>query len=282
MVAGHNGAHDEAHGKQGETMRNIRMVGGLAAAVCVLAVGAVPAAAHQFLASKVGKSVGKGFQEIPVEKGVAPEFDPSRMQEWRLGAFRILCYKATGAGEVTETASETFTTGTKYSKCGWYPQKNTLHVGAGFSKITVVYHANGYTEALGNGEGETYEFKKATVLETSAYIKISATKLCKIIIPEQTVPVKAIKDPSGEFSAAVFGNAEVAATNLKTFPSGFQKRLIIANEFKKLKFKYAGEETQCTTAPEFEKLAEEGGGGAAGVYKGSLEERLVGGDLSWE
>jgi hypothetical protein len=265
-------------------MRNIRLVGGLAVAVCVLAVSSAPAMAHQFVANKTGKSIGKGYEEIPVEKGVAPEFEPARMQEWRLGAFRILCYKATGMGEVTETASETFTTTTKYSKCGWYPQKNTLHVGASFSKtgITVIYHANGYTEAVGNGEGEEYEFKKAEVLESAAYIKVSSTKLCKIVIPAQTIPVRAIKHPEEEFSSAVFSNIETPATNMKLFPSGFQKRMVISNEFKKILFKYAGEETQCTTAPEFEKLSEEGGGSNTGVYKGQLEERLLTGDLSWE
>jgi hypothetical protein len=259
-------------------MRNIRLVGGLAAAVCVLAVGAAPAMAHQFVASKTGKTAGKGFEEIPVEKGVTPEFEPARMQEWRLGAFRIVCYKAVGVGEATEGASETLTTTTKYSKCGWYPQNNTLHVAAGFSKtgITVIYHANGYTEAVGNGEGEEYEFKKAEMLETSAYIKISSTKLCKIVIPAQTIPVRAVKHPEEEFSAALFSN--ISVPTLK----GTQTRVVIANEFKKMKFKYAGEETQCTSAPEFEELSEENGGGATGIYKGNLEERLQGGNLSWE
>src|SRR4030081_1808002 len=188
-------------------MRKIRLVGGLAVAVCVLAVSAAPALAHQFVASKTGKTVGKGFEEIIVEKGVAPEFEPAKMQEWRLGAFRILCYKATGTGEVTETASETFTTTTKYSKCGWYPQSNnTLHVAAAFSKtgITVIYHANGYTEAVGNGEGEEYEFKKTEGLESAAYIKISSTKLCKIVIPAQTIPVRAIKHPEDEYTSSLF------------------------------------------------------------------------------
>jgi hypothetical protein len=266
-------------------MRHIKLIGGLAVAVCVLAVSAAPVMAHQFVASKTGKTNGKGFEEILVEPGVAPEFDPARMQEWRFGAFRILCYKATGAGEVTETHSETFTTKTKYSKCGWYPQSsNTLHVAASFSKegITVIYHANGYTEAVGNGEGEEYEFKKAEVLESAAFIKISSTKICKIVIPAQTIPVRAVKFPNEEFSSAVFSTIQTPATNIKLFPSGFQKRIVIANEFKKMQFKYAGEETQCTTAPEFEKLSEEGGGGTAGVYKGNLEERLGAGDLSWE
>jgi hypothetical protein len=260
------------------------MVAGLAVAVCVLAVSAAPVMAHQFVASKTGKTVGKGYEEIIVEKGEAPEFEPARMQEWKFGAFRILCYRAVGAGEVTETTSETFTTTTHYGKCGWYPQKNTLHVAASFSKsgITVIYHANGYTEAVGNGEGEEYEFKKAEVLETAAYIKVSSTKLCKIIIPAQTIPVRAVKFPNEEFSSAVFSNIETPASNLKLFPSGFQKRMVISNEFKKMLFKYGGEENQCTTAPEFEKLSEEEGGSTVGSYKGQLEERLAAGDLSWE
>jgi hypothetical protein len=263
-------------------MRNFRLVGGLAAAVCVFAVGAAPVMAHEFIASKTGPTTGKGFEEIIVENGVAPEFEPARMQEWKIGAFRILCYKATGSGEATEGGSETFTTRTTFSKCGWYPSKSTLHVAAGFSPITIIFHANGYTEAVGNGEGEEYEFKNAEVLETSATIKINSTKLCKIVIPAQTIPVQAIKHPEGEFSAAVYSNSQVPVPDLTRFPSGFMKRIVIANEFKKVKFKYAGEETQCTTAPEFEKLAEENGGGANGVYKGSLEERLNGGDLSFE
>src|SRR3981189_1251531 len=114
-------------------MRNLRLVGGLAVAVCIFAVSAAPVMAHQFLAGKTGKTVGKGFEEITVEKGVTPEFGPEKRREGRVGAFRILCYKAAGTGEVTETTSETFTTTTKYSKCGWYPQKNTLHVGASLS-----------------------------------------------------------------------------------------------------------------------------------------------------
>ena len=264
-------------------MRHVKLVGGLAAAICVLAVAAAPAGAHQFVASKLGKTVGHGFEEIAVEKGVTPPFEPARMQEWKLGTFRILCYKARLNGEVTEQLAEVFTTTIRFINCGWYPQRNTLHVAAGFSKegLTVRYHANGYTEAVGNGSGETYEFKKAEVLETAMYIKINSTKLCKIVIPEQTIPVRAIKHPEEIYSAALYSNLEVPASK-KFFPSEKQKRLAIANEFKNLKFKYAGEGTQCATAPEFEKQAEEGGGGVAGLYKGSLETWIPNADLSFE
>jgi hypothetical protein len=268
-------------------MRNIRMVGGLAAAICVLAVTAAPTMAHQFVSSKLGKTTGRGFNEIPVEKGVQPEFNKERMQEWRLGtSFRILCYKTKMAGEVTETESETCTSTLKFSGCGWYPQLslNHLHVAAKWSPsgLTIVYHANGWTEAVGNGTGEVYEFKNAELRETAAYINISSTKICKIVIPQQTIPVRAIKHPEEEFSAALFTDIEVPAPKNKTFPLGKQERVLIANEFKNLKFKYTGTETQCSTGAEFEKQAEEGGGGIAGAYLGTLETWVPGGNLKWE
>src|SRR5450759_868017 len=177
-------------GGLGEIMRHVRLIGSLAVAVCVLALTAAPTMAHQFVASKLGKIVGHGFEETT-------EFEPAKMQEWHLGTFTIRCYRAMESGAITELESETLTTTIKFAKCGWYPQKNSLHVAANWSTsgLTIVYHANGYTEAVGNGEGEEVEFKKATILETAAYIKINSTKLCKIVIPEQTIPVAAIKLP---------------------------------------------------------------------------------------
>jgi hypothetical protein len=268
-------------------MRKLRIVGILAGALCALALTAVPAMASNFVASKLGRTTGRGFEEILVEPHVFPEFNPAQMQEWKFGSFRILCYKAHEAGEVTELVSELFTTNIKFQKCGWYPESsNSLHVAASFSKsgLTIVYHAKGYTEAVGNGEGEEIEYKQATIRETAAYFKISSTKLCKIIIPEQTIPIQAIKKPNETFSDAVYSNTTHEVPVSKTFPSGEQKRLLITNAFKGVLYKYGaeGEESQCHEAPEFEKTAEEGGGAAAGQYKGTLEEWLVGGDLSFE
>ena len=253
-------------------MRHVRLIGSLAVAVCVLALTAAPTMAHQFVASKLAKIVGHGFEETT-------EFEPAKMQEWHLGTFTIRCYSAHETGAITELESETLTTTIKFAKCGWYPQKNSLHVAANWSTsgLTIVYHANGYTEAVGNGEGEEVEFKKATILETAAFIKINSTKLCKIVIPEQTIPVAAIKLPLAEYSAAVYSNAEVPAANLKYFPTGFQKRLVITNDFKKMKYKYSGEETQCDTGT-FEEKTE----GVTGVYKGSLEPYIQYGNLSFE
>src|SRR6476661_7594183 len=118
------------------------------AVVPVLMVAAAPAMAHELTSSKNGKFAGKGFEEVEIpEKPAQPEFAPERMQEFRLGKFRILCYTARGKGEVLQLESPTFTTTSKYSRCGWYPQSNALHIAATFSNTTglkMVYHANGY------------------------------------------------------------------------------------------------------------------------------------------
>jgi hypothetical protein len=262
-------------------MRHIRITFGLAVTVCALAVMAVPAMAHQFVASGVGTTNGKGFEQIKTPPGELPEFEPSRMQEFKFGNFKILCYGASSKGTITEPVSETFTTTTKYSKCGWYPQSNSLHSAATFSKegVTVTYHANGYLEAEANESGEEVEVRTVGLKKVSASIKVGQ-KICDIIIPEQTVPVRAIRHPTEEFSSAVFPVPyEVASTNHMKFPSGFQKRLKIENAWKMVKFIYGGEGNQCT-AEEFEKLGE--GGGGIGQYNGTLEEQLVGGNLQFE
>jgi hypothetical protein len=255
------------------------------AIVSMLVVGAVPAAAHMFTASKTGKSAGKGFEEIEIpEKPEQPEFNPEHMQEFRLGKFRVLCYVARSKGEVTQLESPTFPTTLKYTKCGWYPQTSAVHVGATFSNKTglkAVYHANGYVEFLGNGLGETLEYKGLGPRETAVVIKISSSKACTIAIPEQTIPIKAVNNPEEEFTAVLYSNEEVATEKLKLFPSGLQKKVVFDNELKTLRFKYIGEESQCTNLEEFEKQTEEEGGGT-GVYKGKLIEEVVGGKLTGE
>jgi len=247
-------------------------------------VVAVPAMAHQFVASKTGKSIGKGFEEVEIpEKPAQPEFIPERMQEFRLGKFRVLCYVERSKGEVTELESETFETVNKYGRCGWYPQSNALHIGASTNKtgLKVVYHANGFVELLGNGEGESFEYKGLGPRETALLIKIPSTKACNIAIPEQTIPLKAVKNPEEEFTSVTYSNMEVPTERLKLFPSGLQKKVVFNHELKGMHFKYVGEETQCANLEEFEKQSEEETG-ATGSYKGKVIQEVAAGDLSWE
>ncbi len=266
-------------------MKHTRMLVGLAAAVGALAVSAVPAMGHDFVASKTGKLSGKGYEEIPpVEKGSGEfrGFEPEHMQSWKFGGFTIYCYSASSKGEVTETTSDVMQLTTKYGACGWYPNpKVDLHSSAAFAPtgITVKYHANGYVQTLENGEEVEY---KGELLPSSASIKVSG-KICKIEIPAQTIPVRAIKFPNEEFSSVLYSNFTTpVAKPTKEFPLGEQEKVLITNAWKGIKYHFGGEENQCTNPEYFEKQSGEEGGLAGGVYKGQLEAKLGGGNLKYE
>jgi hypothetical protein len=262
-----------------------RWITAIAALLSMLVVAVAPAMAHTFTAGKTGKTAGRGYEEIEIPaKPAQPEFIPERMQEFRLGKFRILCYTERSKGEIAQGATEIFETTNRYSRCGWYPQSNALHVGAGFSNKTglkVSYYTNGWADIEGNGEGEVLEYKGLGARETAALIKISSSKACTIAIPEQTIPIKAVNHPEEEFTAVLYSNEEVENERLRLFPTGFQKKVVFDNEMKTLHFKYIGEESQCTNLEEFEKQSEEEGGGT-GVYKGKIIQEVAGGDLSYE
>jgi hypothetical protein len=92
------------------------------------------------------------------------------------------------------------------------------------------------------------------------------------------VPAVAEKKPEGEYSAAVYSNLEHPVEISKRFPSGFQKRLVIANEFKGMKYTY--EEGQCLGEGGFEEEFK-GAEARTGFYKGTFEEWIEGGNLGF-
>ena len=265
-------------------MRKTGMVVGLAVALCMFAVAAVPAMGHQFVASKPGKLVGKGFNEIPkVEKGSGEfrEYNPERMQQWHFGVFQIDCYRATIKGVLTEKETNVLTFNTKYGSCGWYPKPTLdLHEPAKFAEegITVEFHANGWVELLENGE--EVEFK-GKILPSSAYIKVGV-HVCKIEIPAQTIPVRAIKHPEEEFSSVLYSNFTVPHNVSKEFPEGKEEEILLTNAWKAIKFHYGGEEAQCTNPEFFGKQSGEEGGGTGGKYTGQTYVKLGGGNIKWE
>jgi hypothetical protein len=263
-------------------MSKTRLFIGLAAIVGALAVTAVPAMGHAFVGSKTGLLSGKGFEEIAkVEPGEFREFDPERMQEWHFGVFDILCYSESSKGELTSTSTNVLELTLKFSSCGWYPKpKVNLHYAASFSKegMKVRLFANGFVETLENGE--EVEFK-GEVLPGSAYVKVSG-KVCKVEIPQQTIPVKAINHPEEEFSEILYSNFTEPIKVSKTFPNGEQERILLTNAWKGIKYHFGGEETQCTNPEGFEKQSGEEGGAAGGSYKGQTYVKLGGGNIKYE
>jgi hypothetical protein len=92
---------------------------------------------------------------------------------------------------------------------------------------------------------------------------------CVIGWPAQTIPIKAVKHPEEEFSAVEYSVNEVPRPGSKIlFPSGFQNKLVIANEFKGIHWEVVeGCENFTVTK------------GTAAKYNGSLEEEVAKGNL---
>ena len=79
---------------------------------------------------------------------------------------------------------------------------------------------------------------------------------------------------------SVFSNNEVPVeeSKLKRFPSGFQRRLVISNEFKGMKYVY--EEGQCLGEGGFEEEFK-GAEARTGFFQGAFEEYVEGGNLGF-
>jgi hypothetical protein len=156
----------------------------------------------------------------------------------------------------------------KYSKCTTEAKLggNPIQLKTKFlTPIDFEYHHNGFGEIGGSSVSEL-----KLVAPGSIELKIQAIK-CIIEVPPQTIPVKAEKNPEGEYSALVFSTEEVENKNKKTFPSGFQKKLLIENELKGIEYTFT--EGQCS---EFKNTE------GKGSYTGPLIEELIHGDLSFE
>jgi hypothetical protein len=247
-------------------MRRVKTALGLATAVCALGAMAVSASAantHVFKDNAAGKIISEA--EPVKTKGVA-----EGPQEFRFGPFEITCEAAVAKGKLINEESKTFYTEVRYSKCTTWLKARNERVGPFIvhfkTPVDFEFHANGFAETGAESESEVKILNPGAV---SA--KIGGTG-CVITWPAQTVPIKAIKHPEDEFSAAVYSNTEVANGKIKQFPSGFQKKLLITSEFKKLESSV--EEGKCSgfTHPETK----------TGYYKGTLLEEAKSGNLYYE
>ena len=241
-------------------MRRFRIMCGLGLAACALAVVAVPASAHQFTASSLTKA-------FPLKtKGVGVG-----TQAFKFGKIEVECAVATTKGTIAESPSPLLKVEATYKEC----EAHVSFIGEKISpkvrfksKVEYVYHPNGYAVLGTGGEPETVEVGPGTV-----ELSIAHTGGCKVLLPKQTVPVKAVSKPNEEYSAAAFTPEEVASTKLKPFPSGFQHRLSITNEFKGMEF---GVE-EAGLCEEFSNTE-----GKGGRYDGTLQVEVPSGNLGFE
>jgi len=249
-------------------MRHRRKSIGLVVAVCAFALIATPALAHEFTASKEGKTHGAVESE----------------QLFKFGPFKIVCEKASAKGLAAAGGSSTYATAVKFSKCG-----TLVKFGSGnhetklgthwLTPLSIEYHANGFVET-GNGELEEVE-GKAVISGGSAELKVNTGKTlelekseCNISWPEQTIPLKAEKKPEGEYSSATYSNEVVPHKVTKNFLDGLQHYIVISNSFKGIKYSFEGEPCE-------EWGKEEGPEGGGGTYVGSFPQFLSGGNLEF-
>jgi hypothetical protein len=243
-------------------MRHSRImsVPALAVAVCALAVVAAPASAHQFTASAVNKT----FPLKTKGEGLGT-------QAFKFGKIEVECSVAQDKGAIAESPAQLLKVEVSYKECEshtkFYGQESAPVIRFK-SKVEYLYHANGYVEVGTEGTPGSMEVGPGTI-----EIAIQHTGGCKVLVPKQTVPVKAVKDPDEEYSAAAFSNEEVPAESLKKFPSGFQHRLTVADEFKGMEF----EIEEAGLCENFEKTEFKGG-----KYTGELQVEVGAGNLGFE
>jgi len=263
------------------------------ALICAMALTA-PAMAHNFTASRLPKALS---EELPGKtKGFSVESEKltgERNQQLKFGGFEILCAakahaNTIGEGAVTWATSTTFSTEVVFTKCltvvhfggnvtGGLPTRFSVNLETHkVEPLKIVYHQNGFTE-IGTGETEG----EVEIAPGAASFGI-APKICQIEWPAQTVPIGAIKKPEAEYSAAKFSNKFVPVEEKlqKNFPpKGEQERLLIANAFKGMEWRFLG--GQCLGEGGFEQEAKKTEGKTAS-YTGTLEELIPGGNLGFE
>ncbi len=248
-------------------MRRFRMTIGLVAALAALAVGAAPALAGEFVASKAGKTTGLSESE----------------QHFEFGPFKIKCAKAKANGKVAAGSSSTFAVSISFKKCLAEARlglgSREIFLGTKFlTPLAIEYHSNGFVET---GSEIEEVGGVAVVSGGSAELKVNTAKNeegvhteCHIRWPEQTIPIKAIKEPEGEFSEATFTNATIPHLMNMNFPTGEQHIIVFENTLKKFKYEYEGEPCE-----EFGR--EEGPEAGDGRYTGSFPQVLMGGNLEF-
>jgi hypothetical protein len=247
-------------------MRHVRFGSGFVGAVCAFALAATPALAHEFTASKSGKTKGKATTE----------------QKFKLGPFKITCEKVTAKGAVAAGATSTLAVSLKYGQCTDEVKFGTkpAHVPTHFlTPLAIAYHSNGFVET----GSELEEFEGSAVLSGGeAEIKVYTGVLpgeheqsrCTILWPEQTLPFKAVKKPELEYSAATYSNVATPMPVSKKYPDGFRHSIEIANSLKGIKYEFEGEPCE-------EWGKEEGEEGGGGTYLGSFPVFLGGGSLEF-
>jgi hypothetical protein len=217
-------------------MRRVRIAVGLVSAVCAFSVLAAPALAKhveekatfgKFTASIPGRTITPA--EPAATKGIGSLTEINLAHN---GLVINECLKTIrSSGQVDSQSSETFYQGVTFSKClaekvfNSNGGKEARKIGT--FMIDFEFHSN-KSAVVGEGAENELEIKK----ESSLSIPVGKGA-CTVVIPAQTVPVKANKRPNQEYEAVAYGT-ETEPASIKKFPTGFQEKLNIEMELTKI------------------------------------------------
>jgi hypothetical protein len=210
-------------------MRSLRITVGLFAALLTVSLAVAPAYAKKAPKEKAffGEFVAEvAGQEIsPTHKVIARGKDSPGILTMTVGkAFTVTCEKDKSIGEVEHERSETFTTKIIFSQCtahvlidnGHIRENKPAKVGKDFA---MEFRANGSAQSGTESEAKIVHGSTVTT-------KIKGSK-CEFRLPNQTLPLKAEKNPEGEFETATYFTTQEEESNLSKYPKGFKEELEI-------------------------------------------------------
>ena len=250
-------------------MRYSKVALALAAAGCafaMMATSAFGATTKEFYAAPLGKT--KGLSVGP--------------QKIEFGPVKITCQKAVGKGAQGESPSKTFGTSIQFSMCateakiGTHPIELATHFK---TPVAIEYHNNHFVE-IGSETVEEQGSVKLAGGEVELVINGGPKFKCYISWPTQTLPTKAEKFPTEEFSLVEYINNEHEHKVTAKFPEGLQDRLIFKNEIKGIAHEFREEEPG--SGANCEEWGQNGGNFSKnGKYFGSVEQQIAGAELEY-
>lgn len=193
----------------------------------------------KFIASIPGETISESTPATAKGHGVVLEGPKGPGIELGGGALTIArCAKELrSSGQVVSEKSETFLQNVAFKNCyaQSYTGKNKEFLSeTKLPKFTIAleFHSN-QSAVAGESPGEVKIKEKSTVVIPTP----SKNAPCKVTIPAQTIPEKAVTKPEEEYEAAFYEteHEEVEGKHkLEKFPRGFYEELDIETEFLKV------------------------------------------------
>jgi len=218
-------------------MRSLKITVALAAIACVVGALASPALAKNAKPKEFfGEFVASRAQGGPITpsspataKSKEGELDEFVVGNENKPLFAFACNSISSVAKVFSERSTTFKTEVKFHKCEAERhltqsiKEGNLKTHEGLKTkigpgLEFEFHSNG-SFVVGKEENNELKITKGT----SVGIAVKGG-LCKIVIPEQTVPKNGTNEEK-EYEGGEYSGEREPVTNLKTYPDGFKEQI---------------------------------------------------------